>query len=194
MSKQHASFFGFIDRSHVTTNIQRNMNGNPELYRLIEELKIDFDYYEHPAAPTVEEAVKYWKDVEATHCKNLFFRNHKGDKHYLVVLEHTRMMDIHSIERQLQQGKLSFASPQRMAKYLGVSPGSVTPLALYNDAERHVRLFLDDNLRNSRRISFHPCINTASLVMDYADFIRFIEYCGNAYEYVPLYENLNEEQ
>ncbi|MDR2564308.1 MAG: prolyl-tRNA synthetase associated domain-containing protein [Prevotellaceae bacterium] len=169
------------------------MNGNPALYTLLEELQIDFDYYAHPAAPTVEEAAKYWKDVDATHCKNLFFRNHKGDKHYLVVLGYTRRMDIHSIERQLHQGKLSFASPQRMSKYLNVSPGSVTPLALFNDSERHVRLFLDDNLQNSRRISFHPCINTASLVMDYTDFIRFIEHCGNEYEYVHLYDNLNDE-
>jgi Ala-tRNA(Pro) deacylase len=165
------------------------MNGSSELYNLLEQLRITFDYYEHPPAPTIDEAQKYWKDVEATHCKNLFFRNHKGDRHYLVVIEHTQQMDIHSIERRLKQGKLSFASDQRMEKYLGVAPGSVTPLALFNDVEHHVYLFLDENLRKSRRISFHPCINTASLVLDYQDFIRFVEHCGNAYEYVSLYEN-----
>ena len=167
------------------------MNGNPALYMLLDELNIAFDYYEHPAAHTVDQAVQYWKGIDARHCKNLFFRNHKGDKHYLVVMDHRRRMDIHAIERLLQQGKLSFASEQRMEKYLGVSPGSVTPLALMNDVERQVRLFIDDKLRDCGRISFHPCINTASLVMDYGDFIRFVERCGNVYEYVPLYEILD---
>jgi Ala-tRNA(Pro) deacylase len=165
------------------------MNGDPKLYKLLEQLNIRYDYYEHPPVPTVEEAKRYWKDIkdsEVTHCKNLFFRNHKGNRHYLVVLEHTQQMDIHSIERRLKQGRLSFASDQRLEKYLGVKPGSVTPLALINDAEHHVHLFIDENLRNSKRISFHPCVNTASLVMDYSDFIRFVNRCGNVYEYVNL--------
>ena len=52
------------------------MLGNPEIYKTLKELNISFDYYEHPPAPTVEIASKYWKDIEPTHCKNLFFRNH----------------------------------------------------------------------------------------------------------------------
>ncbi len=163
------------------------MNGDPKLYELLKQLNIAFDYYEHPPVPTVEEAKKYWADVDATHCKNLFFRNHKGNKHYLVVLEHTRQMDIHSIELLLKQGKLSFASPERLMKYLGVQPGSVTPLALINDTENHVKLFLDENLKNSERISFHPCINTASIVLKYSDLMRFIEHVGNKYEFLQVY-------
>ena len=163
------------------------MNGDPKLYELLKQLNIEFDYYEHPPVPTVEEAKKYWADVEATHCKNLFFRNHKGNKHYLVVLEHTQQMNIRSIEQLLKQGKLSFASPERLMKYLGVQPGSVTPLALMNDIENHVKLFLDANLKGSERISFHPCINTASIVLSYNDFIRFIEHVGNEYEFLQVY-------
>lgn len=163
------------------------MNGDPKLYELLSKLAIKFDYCEHPPAPTIEEAKQYWVDLEATHCKNLFFRNHKGNRHYLVVLEHTRQMDIRSIEQSLKQGKLSFASSERMAKYLGVQPGSVTPLALMNDTERHVHLFLDENLKHSERISFHPCINTASIILTYADFIKFVEYCGSSYSYITLY-------
>ncbi len=164
------------------------MNGDPQLYKLLEELEIGFEYYEHPAAPTVEEAAKYWKDLEATHCKNIFFRNHKGNRHYLVVLEHTQDLNIRDLEQRLKQGKLSFASPERLMKYLGVTPGSVTPLGLINDEAKHVHLFLDQNLATSEKISFHPCINTASLVVAYSDFIRFLTYCGNRYEYVSMYE------
>jgi len=164
------------------------MRGDPKLYELFEKLNITFDYYEHPPVPTVEEATLYWKDIEATHCKNLFFRNHKGNKHYLVILEYSHSLAIRDLEQRLKQGKLTFASPQRMMKFLGVTPGSVSPLGLINDKESYVHLFLDENLQHSKTISFHPCINTASLVIKYSDFIRFLEHTGNSYEYVQLYD------
>ena len=90
------------------------MNGSPELYSLLEVLNINFDYYEHPPTPTIEDAMVYWKDIEATHCKNLFFRNHKGNKHYLVVFEHKKTLPVKLLEEKLRQGKLTFASEKRM--------------------------------------------------------------------------------
>ena len=164
------------------------MNGPKELYQKLENLNIPFDYYEHPAAPTIEIAMKYWEDIEATHCKNLFFRNHKGDKHYLVVLDHRYILDIHDLEKRLKQGKLSFASESRMMKYLGIMPGSVSPLCLINDSSNHVHVFFDENLQNATRISFHPAINNASIVLKYTDFIKFMYNTGNSFEFIKLYE------
>jgi Ala-tRNA(Pro) deacylase len=164
------------------------MNGDPRLYAILEELDIPFEYHQHPPAPTIEEARKYWRDVEAVHCKNLFFRNHKGNRHYLVVLEHTRDVFIHDLEKRLRQGKLTFASDQRMNKYLGLTPGSVTPFGLINDHEKHVHLFLDENLQKAEKISFHPCINTASLVISFHDFEKFLIWTGNSFEYTSLYD------
>ena len=163
------------------------MNGDSKLYQILTELNIPFDYHEHPAAPTIEVAIKYWKDLDATHCKNLFFRNHKGNKHYLVVLKHTQQLDIHELEKLLCQGKLSFASNERMQKHLGLAPGSVTPYGLINDHQHHVHVFLDENLRKSSRISFHPCINTASIIVTWDDFLRFMNWTNNSYEFITLY-------
>jgi len=163
------------------------MNGDPALFDVLNSLDIKYQYYEHPPAPTIEEAVKYWKDLKATHCKNLFFRNHKGNRHYLVILEHKHDMAIHELEQKLKQGKLSFASPQRMEKYLGLAPGSVSPFGLIHDKEKHVHLFLDEALKNSTSISFHPNINTASLIVDYQDFLKFLTHCGNTFEFIKLY-------
>lgn len=161
--------------------------GQKELYELLNRLSIAFDYYEHPPAPTIEEAKKYWKDIEATHCKNLFFRNHKGNQHYLVVFDHRHDLRIHELERRLKQGKLSFASEARMEKYLGVKPGSVSPLALINDTEKHVHVFLDENLQHATKISFHPNVNTASIVISFSDFIKFLNFVGNKWEFTNLY-------
>ncbi len=163
------------------------MNGQKQIYDALSSLNIDFDYYEHPPAPTIEIAKQYWKDIEAAHCKNLFFRNHKGNKHYLVVLEHTYNLQIKDLEKMLKQGKISFASDWRLEKYLNIKAGSVSPLALVNDQEKHVKVFLDVNLKKSSTISFHPGINTASLVIKFEDFVKFMDSTGNDYEFLKLY-------
>ena len=154
----------------------------------LKELEISYDMYEHPPLPTIEMALEYWKDLPSTHCKNLFFRNHKGNKHYLVVFECHQQMAIHQIEKMLKQGKLSFASEQRMEKYLGLRPGSVSPFGLINDTEKHVKLFLDKNLKDAPLLSFHPNDNSASLVVKNEDFIKFLQWWGGEYEFLDLYE------
>ena len=163
------------------------MNGDPRLYDLLEKLDIGYEYIEHPEAPTIEIAKQYWAGHDAKHCKNLFFRNHKGDRHYLVLLDCDQNMNIHDIEHRLHQGKLSFASEKRLMKYLGVLPGSVTPFGLINDTEHHVHVFIDQELQKAKKVSFHPCVNTASLIIKREDLIRFLEYQTNAYEWIDLY-------
>ena len=124
------------------------MIGQQIVYDKLKELDIPFVYTEHPAAPTIEIGREYWADLPGTHCKNLFFRNHKGNRHYLVIFQCDQNLAIHDLEHLLHQGKLSFASEQRMEKYLGLRPGSVSPFGLLNDEEHHVYVFLDENLRN----------------------------------------------
>lgn len=166
----------------------KEYRGDKLLFKILSDLSIPFDYYEHPAVPTVEEASKYWVDIDAAHCKNLFFRNHKGNRHYLVILNYTCQLNIRELEQKLKQGKLTFASPERMMRFLGLTPGSVSPFGLIHDKDSHVHLFIDENLRNSERISFHPNLNTASIVVTFADLLRFLEFCGNKREYVRLYD------
>ena len=163
------------------------MNGDPRLYQLLDEIHSPYEYIEHPPAPTIEIAKQYWAGHDAQHCKNLFFRNHKGNRHYLVILNCDQDMAIHDIEKQLHQGKLSFASEARMDKYLGVKPGSVTPFGLINDQEHHVTVFLDQTLQQAEKLSFHPCINTASLIIKREDLIKFLDYCGNQYIWMEVY-------
>ena len=163
------------------------MIGQEIVYKALADLNIKFEYYESPRDFSSEDDGAFWKRIGACRCKNLFMRNHKGNQHYLVCLDCDQDMNIHDIEKQLHQGKLSFASEPRLMKYLGVTPGSVTPFGLINDTEHHVHVFLDRQLQQAERVSFHPCINTASLMVKREDFERFLQYMGNPYEWIDLY-------
>lgn len=154
----------------------------------LEQQHIPFEVHEHPPVPTVEEALPYWKDIDAVHCKNLFFRNHKGNRHFLVILDHRRQLNIKDLEQRLKQGKISFASPKRMERYLGLTAGSVSAFGIINDHENHVHIFLDARLLSADRISFHPNENNATFVISFASFKRFLESSGNSYEFIALYE------
>ncbi len=164
------------------------MRGQQQVYDALQRMGIPFGYYEHEAAPTIKVAATQYRGEGTTLCKNLFFRNHKGNKHYLVIMDSRRDMDIHDIEHYLHQGKLSFASPERMMRYLGVTPGSVSLFTLVNDVEHHVILFVDKNLLSAHRVSFHPNDNTASLVISVEDMMKFIRTVGNPYEIIELYD------
>ncbi|MCX6333399.1 MAG: prolyl-tRNA synthetase associated domain-containing protein [Bacteroidia bacterium] len=164
------------------------MRGQEELYSLLEELNISFEYHEHPPLATINDAIIHWKDYNSGRCKNIFFRNHKGDRHYLVILEHLAKLDIHDLEKKLRQGKLTFASDQRLKKYLGLDPGAVSPFGLINDREKNVHLFIDQKLQESDRLAFHPNVNTATVVISRIDFLKFLDYTGNGYEFIKLYD------
>ena len=148
-------------------------------------LGIAFTRYEHPPVATADEAEEHWAGIDATHCKNLFMRNQKGNRYYLVIVKHPKRADLRSVADQIGDGKLSFASPERLMTHLGLTPGSVSPFGLINDASKDVRVFLDQDLK-SERISFHPNINTVTYVLAFADFERFLTTCGNPVKYIKV--------
>ena len=148
---------------------------------------IEYSWYTHDEAPTIEIARTQWRADGSKHCKNLFFRNHKGNRHYLVVLDCERDLHIHDLEQRLHQGKLTFASPRRMAQYLGLCPGSVSPFGLINVSENHVHLFIDENLMKEESLSFHPNVNRATVVISQQEFMRYLSIVGNSYEFIELY-------
>jgi Ala-tRNA(Pro) deacylase len=116
----------------------------------------------------------------------LFLRNQNGNRHYLVVLEHRKKADLRKVADQIGDGKLSFASPERLMTHLGLTPGSVSPFGLINDADHAVRVVLDRDLKSAERLSFHPNINTVTFVIAAPDFARFLESCGNLVQHVTV--------
>lgn len=173
------------------------MTREEKVYEYLRKRAIEFSSYNHPEGKTIEEAKRWWKDDGSVHCKNIFLRNHKGNKHYLVCFDCDHDLAIHDLEGLLKAsltaqgkpapGKLSFASPERMMKYLGLEPGSVSPFGLINDEENHVHLFLDENLRSASSLSFHPNDCRGTVVISQTSFTQYLQGIGNEYEYIKLY-------
>ena len=152
----------------------------------LEALGIAFTRHEHPPVASAVEAEAHWAGIDAAHCKNLFLRNQKGTRHYLVILKHLKRADLRAVANQIGDGKLSFGSPERLMAHLGVAPGSVSPFGLIHDAAHDVHVCLDRDLKGAERISFHPNINTATLVLTFADFERFLASRRNPVQFVTI--------
>ena len=150
------------------------------------KLEIDFTRHEHPPVFTVDQAVKQWKGIQGAHCKNIFVRNKKGNRHFLIIVEHLKKLDLKQLSARLGQDRLSFASPERLNKYLGLEAGSVSPFGLINDTDHHVKVLLDEDLQHEEFINFHPNINTATYTISFSDFKKFLEQTGNKYDFMEF--------
>ena len=149
-------------------------------------LGIAFERHEHPPIASAIGTEALWPDIDAVQTKNLFLTNQKRTRHYLVVLDHRKRANLLAVADQIGDGRLSFGSPQRLMAHLGVTPGSVSAFGLIHDADRSVRVCLDRELKQADRIAFHPNINTATLVLKFADFERFLTSRGNPVRYVTV--------
>jgi len=152
----------------------------------LDRLGIPYVRHEHPPVATVEEAEKHWAGLKGAHCKNLFLRNYKGNRHYLVIAPVTRGIDLKRLTALLDEDRLSFASAARLKRWLGVEPGSVSPFGLINDETREVRVVCDWALKSSASLGFHPNVNTATLEISLADFEKFLAARGNPVRWLEL--------
>ncbi len=150
-----------------------------QLFDRLAELGIAHATVEHAAVFTVEQAKAHRGELGGHHIKNLFLRNKKEEMWLVVALE-DRAIDLRRLGEVLGAGRLSFGSPERLARYLGVEPGSVTPFAVINDTEHKVKLVLDRALQDGGPINAHPLTNTMTSAIELADLLRFFEATGHA--------------
>jgi Ala-tRNA(Pro) deacylase len=152
--------------------------------RYLADLGIICERHEHPPVATVAEAEQYWGGIDALHAKNLFLRNQKGSRHFLVVLAFTRRGDLATLGEHFGEKKLGFASPERLLTHLGLTPGSVSPFGLINDPGHKVEVAIDVAIREAARVAFHPNVNTATLVLSGADFQRYLAAIGHEVHWI----------
>ncbi|WP_417449179.1 prolyl-tRNA synthetase associated domain-containing protein [Kordiimonas sp.] len=156
------------------------------LHAFLKTLDIEVKTYRHTPVFTVEDAqtarISIVGGMPGAHTKNLFVRD-KKKRRALVTLDENRKVDLHTLANQIGLGRLSFGSADSLMHYLGVAPGSVTPLALYNarttdGMDPPLTFVLDQSLLASDLINVHPLHNTATIAITPDDLMRFIHACG----------------
>jgi len=135
--------------------------------------------HEHAAVMTVEESEQLVPPLPGAKTKNLFLRDKKGARHFLVTVPAARTVDLSALGAVLATGRLGFASPERLHKHLAITPGSVSLLALVNDTARAVEFVLDRSLWEADAVHAHPLTNTATVILAHADLEVFLRATGH---------------
>jgi Ala-tRNA(Pro) deacylase len=134
---------------------------------------------EHPAVMTVEESERLVPPLPGAKTKNLFLRDKKGSRHFLVSVPHDLALDLESLGAALGVGRLGFASSERLHRHLGIAPGAVSLLALVNDDAHAVELVIDRRLWDADAVHAHPLVNHATMVIPHAELVRFLAATGH---------------
>lgn len=161
---------------------------NP-VYDFLDSLDIAYKTLKHPAAFTIEECNRVRDYVKAPVFKNLFLTNKQQTRFYLLVMPGEKTFKTKYLSAQINSARLSFADESHMERFLGVRPGSVTPLGLIHDKEQTVNLLLDEDLKEFPVFACHPCINSASVIMKFEDLVtKVIPATGHTFQWVSLPE------
>ena len=159
-----------------------------DVYALLESLGISYERYDHAPVFTCDEADAAVPNHAAVQTKNLFLRDKRGRRHVLLVTSCAKAVDIRRFADQIDADRLSFGSAERLEKYLGVAPGSVTVLGLMNDTSNGVELCVDADVWRTPAWRCHPLINSITLVITRGDIERFLAHTGHTPRVLTLEE------
>jgi Ala-tRNA(Pro) deacylase len=150
-----------------------------DIYAFLSEHGIRYQRQDHPAVFTCEQGLRLVPHLPGAKTKNLFLRDRKGRQHFLVVVGYEKAVDLKALAALLGVSKLGFASPDRLRRFLGVDPGSVSALGLVNDTDGDVALIFDKDLWAADAFQCHPLVNTSTLVISRDDLRRFFDITGH---------------
>lgn len=154
--------------------------GTAQLLERMAVLGIAARTVDHPPVFTVEEAARYKGDLPGAHTKNLFLRDKPGKKMWLVCALADREIDLRELPARIDaKPRLSFGSPERLMKFLGVTPGAVSPFAIINDLGKTVQVVLDRALLDAEIVNLHPLDNAKTTAIAPTDLLRFLEAAGH---------------
>jgi len=156
------------------------------IYEFLDAHNVSYERYDHPAVFTVEESKRLSPELEGASTKNLFLRDKKAIRHFLVTVPEDKKVNLKALSTILETSRLSFASPDRLKTHLGIDPGSVSLLALLNDTEQNVEVFIDQEIWEDEAILCHPLVNTSTLVVPRKSMEHFLKKTGHAVRLIQI--------
>ena len=136
---------------------------------VLDNAGIRYRMVSHDPVYTIEEMERLHLDADAEIAKNLFLRDARGKRHFLV-----------------GTSALSFASEDRLKRFLGLEKGAVTPLGILNDEARAVEVLFDRDLAGLPSLGVHPNRNTATVFLAFSDLESLIRSHGNSVSFVAI--------
>jgi len=158
-----------------------------KLLAALDDLGLNTSTLHHEAVFRVGEGEGIKDKLPGAHTKNLFLKDDKGQL-WLISAEQNTRINLKALPKIIGSGRLSFGSPERLYDALGVTPGSVTALALINDPAQKVIFLLDKVLAEAEIVNFHPLTNTATTALSQADFRAFLAAQGRTLRIVDFAE------
>ncbi|NLM53288.1 MAG: prolyl-tRNA synthetase associated domain-containing protein [Firmicutes bacterium] len=152
----------------------------------LESMNIQYEIIEHPAVFTIDEIDKLNIDSNNEIVKNLFVRDDKKKRYFLIVLQKNKQVNLKEIRNEINCGRLSFASEEDLNRYLGLSKGSVSPFGILNDIDCRVEVVFDKDILSFERIGVHPNDNTATVWLNPQDLEFMIKAHGNNLIYLNI--------
>lgn len=151
----------------------------------LKKLNIPYDYHAHQALFTVEDALNVGIDIGGADTKNLFLKD-KDKRKWLFVIPARERANLKVFAEKAGTKHFSFCSPDELTTYLGITPGSVSPLAIINDSKGDVTLVIDEKLMREATVNCHPLRNTATICLKPDDLIRFVAHARHTAMILPL--------
>ena len=149
-----------------------------ELCKALDAHGLEWTVHEHEAVFTVEASERLHREIAGMHTKNLFLKDASG-QFWIVSAPHDARIDLKALPLAIGSKKVSFGKAEDMERLIGVSPGSVTPLAAFNDAAGAVKVVLDTRLAQAATVNVHPLRNTATLSLAGEALVRFLAAHGH---------------
>lgn len=151
------------------------------VFDFLNENKIKFDVHYHPATVSVADSNKIIRIPDALGCKSLFVKDKKSERFFMAVLPNDKRADMRGLARYVGAGKFEFGAAEKMLETLGVVRGNVSPFCFLHPASAGVGLLIDKKLEASPVVRFHPCDNTATVVLSSKDFFLCMKLLGKNY-------------
>lgn len=159
-----------------------------DVYDFLKQHNIAYTKFDHAAVFTAEETKTLAAHVPGQQTKNLFLCDDKKRRFYLVTIADEKRADLKHLRQFLGEKSLRFAPPEKLLELLGITPGSVSPLGLINDAGRQVKFYIDPDIIKLNTIYIHPNINTATLAIAMGDFKKILALTGHN---INIYQSPN---
>ena len=160
------------------------------LYKKVEEtlasLEIPFEIVEHEPALTTEQADSFIEGIEGVRTKTMFLTNKKKTAYYLLIMDDHKRLDTSAFGQIAGSKGIKMASGDSLYEKMMLPPGVVSPFGLLNNEEKDISVYIDKEIMNEERMSFHPNTNEKTIFIKTADLLRFVEAIGYQVNVIAL--------